>query len=76
MRHMLPAAALVAASILSACADDSQPDPVGGPVLKAHPHRTLTGHTSVTNGVAFTPDGRLLATALGTYAIFPRRPRA
>ena len=37
------------------------PNPV--PILPSHVARTLTGHTSRVYGVAFSPDGRLLATA-------------
>ena len=33
------------------------------PVLPSHLARTLTGHDSAVEGVAFSPDGRLLATA-------------
>ncbi|MGH3201347.1 MAG: CHAT domain-containing protein [Streptosporangiaceae bacterium] len=45
----------------TARAPQSPPTPV--PVLPSHLARTLTGHTSVVTGVAFSPDGWLLATA-------------
>jgi WD40 repeat protein len=37
--------------------------PASAPVPPSHPVRTLTGHTDAVWGVAFSPDGRLLATA-------------
>ena len=39
------------------------PQPALAPVLPSHLARTLTGHDGVVYGVAFGPDGRLLATA-------------
>jgi hypothetical protein len=39
------------------------PPPTPVPVPLSHLARTLTGHSSLVNGVAFSPDGRLLATA-------------
>jgi CHAT domain/TIR domain/WD domain, G-beta repeat len=40
-----------------------QPPPAPVPVPPSHLARTLTGHDSWVTGVAFSPDGRLLATA-------------
>ena len=40
-----------------------QPPPTPVPAPPSHLARTLTGHTDIVNGVAFSPDGRLLATA-------------
>jgi WD40 repeat protein len=39
------------------------PPPTSAPVLPSHLAHTLTGHTGAVLGVAFSPDGRLLATA-------------
>ena len=39
------------------------PQPSPTPILPSHLARTLTGHTRAVYGVAFSPDGRLLATA-------------
>jgi Caspase domain/WD domain, G-beta repeat len=44
-----------------AAAPPPRPSPV--PVPPSHLARTLTGHNDWVNGVAFSPDGRLLATA-------------
>ena len=41
------------------------PRPAPVPVLPSHLARTLTGHTYWVTGVAFSPDGRLIATASG-----------
>ena len=46
-------------------AGERGPQPPPAPVPLSRLARTLTGHTGAVNGVAFSPDGRLLATASG-----------
>lgn len=45
------------------------PQPTSAPVPPSHLARTLTGHTGWVCEVAFSPDGRLLATASHDYTV-------
>ena len=59
-------ASLAAASPSGPQVPDSPPpagQPPSAPALPSRLARTLTGHTSLVDGVAFSPDGLLLATA-------------